>query len=108
MPRLSGSGRRDSTVDVDSVTASDPERLASRQPACDYQYDVREGFTHSSEHSTGGFTGTLAALFFAAFVFGGIVPFLFLGPVVVVAGASVLGRGVRLASGWHARDRLGW
>ena len=61
----------------------------------------------SSEHSTGGFTGTLVALFFAAFVFGGIVRFLLTGLVVVVAGASVLRRGVRLASRRHARDRLG-
>lgn len=43
-----------------------------------------------------GFTRTLAALFFAVFVFGGIVPFLLLGLAVVVAGAFVLRRGVRL------------
>ena len=43
-----------------------------------------------------GFTRTLAALFFAVVVFGGIVPFLLLGLAVVVAGAFVLRRGVRL------------
>lgn len=53
-------------------------------------------FTHSSEHSTGGFTGALAALFFADFVFGGIVPYLLLGLVVVVVGASVLRRSTRV------------
>jgi hypothetical protein len=63
-------------------------------------------FTGSSERSTGGFTGTVAALFFAVFVFGGIVPFL-LGLLVVVADASVLRRGVRLALRRHAHDRLG-
>jgi hypothetical protein len=31
LTRLFGSGRRDRAVDVDSVIASDPERLASRK-----------------------------------------------------------------------------
>ena len=52
-----------------------------------------------------GFSGTLAALFFAVFVFGGIVPFLLVALVVGVAGVSVLRRGVPLALRRHARDR---
>jgi hypothetical protein len=64
-------------------------------------------FIHASEHRTGGFTGTLAAVFFAVFVFGGIVAFFVLRLVVVVGGASILRCGVRLTLRRHARDRLG-
>lgn len=70
--------------------------LASRNAARDYQYEVRKGLHTLMEHSTGGFTGALAALFFADFVFGGIVPYLLLGLVVVVVGASVLRRSTRV------------
>ena len=87
------------------MTASGPERLASRKAARAYRYRVWGTFTHSLEHSTGGFTGTLAALFFVVFLSRGIVPFLLLGLVVVVSAAFDLRRGVRLALRRHGRDR---
>jgi hypothetical protein len=93
-----------------AIASSVPTGPRVEKAARDYQHEVRTELHISSERPTGrfvGFIGTLAALFFPVFVFGAIVPFLLLGLVVVVARASVVRRGARLALRRHACDRLG-
>jgi hypothetical protein len=80
--------------------------LASRKARVIASTTCGKRFTHSSQHSTGGFTGTLAVPSLRSRLRRDR-PFLLLGRVAVVAGASVLHRGVRVALRRRARDRLG-
>jgi hypothetical protein len=50
--------------------------------------------------------GALFGSIFIVFVFGAIIPFVFIGTLLLAGGAAVLRGARRLSSGRHARKRL--
>jgi hypothetical protein len=50
--------------------------------------------------------GALSGIIFIVFVFGAIIPFVFIGTGVVVVGAAVFRGGRRLSSGRRAREHM--